>query len=135
MPQIGGLQYPMVFSAELRPEDLGTEILIDIPPGFILLNAGLAKRAAFNGATPEVSITDNKTVPTVIIASNDLSSLDVPNVEADIAVRYTEYRSGGKIRILPTVAGGAPTTGYADVYIQGVVRGRQNERFGSQYDA
>lgn len=132
---VTGVQYPMIFSVEMTFEDLGNELVIEVPPGFVLLNATLAKRVAFDGTAPSVSVVDSKQVPTEIIPSTDLSSLTPPNVGADTPVRFTEYRSGGKIRILPVSSGGAPSVGRADVYIEGVVRGRQNERFGSQYDA
>lgn len=135
MVKVTGLQYPMVFAVELTDEDIGDEIQIEVPPGFVLLSVALAKRAAFNGTEPQVSIVDNKTVPTVLLQATDLSTLDVPNVEGDLASRYAEYRSGGKIRILPVVTGEASTTGRADVLVSGVVRGRQNERFGSRDDA
>jgi hypothetical protein len=131
---VTGVQYPMVFSVEVTFEDLGNELVIEAPPGFVLLDATLVKRVAFDGTAPSLSIIDSKQVPTVIIPPTDLSSLTPRSVGADSTVRFTEYRSGGKLRILPT-SSGLPSTGRADVYIEGVVRGRQNERFGSQYDA
>ena len=46
-------------------------------------------------------------------------------------LRQGAFRIGGKIRILPVVAGGAVTAGRADVFVQGIIRGRQNERYGA----
>lgn len=127
--KITNAQYPLNFDVQIDPEDIGNELVIDVQPGFVLLNVALAKRVAFDGTTPSITIVDNKTAPTTLLAANDLSSLVTPNAEAAIGVKYTEYPSGGKIRILPT--GTTVTAGRADVIISGYVRGKQHERFGT----
>lgn len=127
--KLTGVQYSMVFHATLTASDVGDTYEIDLPPGFILAEAVLAKRTAFNGTTPAVSIVDNKTSPTTIIASNDLASLVTPAVEAALPVKYTNYPNGGKLII--AVTGSGSTAGEADVIVKGIVKGRQNERYGT----
>ncbi len=127
--KVKNIQSRVVFNVEINPDDVGHEVVIDVPPGFILLNVANVIRTAFNGGTPTFSIVDNKSSPTTLIAS--ASSATAGNSEVTSAARYSEYPNGGKLRILYVVASGAATAGRADVLVEGIVRGRQNENFGS----
>lgn len=126
--KITNAQWTLVFNTEITRDDIGQELVIDVPPNFVLTGAAVAVRQAFNGTDASISIVDNKTSPTTIVAATSLGA--VANTTATTAL-YTEYPSGGKIRILPVVAGGAVTAGRADVFVQGIIRGRQNERYGA----
>lgn len=126
--KVTNAQYPLIFNVELGPDDIGNEVVVDVQPGFILLRAVVAVRTAFNGTTPTISVVDNKDTPTEII--DDATSLATVAATA-ATVLYGEYPSGGKLRILPVVASGSVTAGLADVLIEGIVKGRQNERIGT----
>lgn len=121
-------QYPLVLNVELNPADIGQELAVDVPPGFVLTGGALAVREVFNGTTPTVDIVDNKSSPVTYLNDTSLAAVAATAFSTGL---YTEYPNGGKIRILPVIAGGATTAGRADVLIQGIVRGRQNERIGA----
>lgn len=127
--KVTNAQYPLVFNVEVDPDDVGNELVIDVPPGFILTGLANVIRTVFNGTTPTYSIVDNKSSPTTYIASATSGTAGITNAIA--ATLYSEFPNGGKLRILYVVASGTTTTGRADVIVQGIVRGRQNERFGS----
>ena len=127
--KVQNVQYPMVFNVQLTIADLGDEVVIDVPPGFILTGLANVIRTVFNGTTPTFSVVDNKASPTTLIASAAATALGITS--AIPATLFSEYPNGGKIRILYVSAGGTPTTGLADVIVQGIVRGRQNERVGT----
>lgn len=125
--KVTSLQWPMFFTATFTSEDVGDELIIDVPPGFILLDAGIVVTTAFNGTTPTVSAVDNKASPNTIIASGALAVGDLTMAD----VKGTYYPSGGKITFKPVVASGTPTAGVAHLFVGGVVPGRQNERYGT----
>lgn len=127
--KVKNLQYPMVYNVEVGPEDVGHELVIDFPPGFILTGLANIIRNAFNGTTPTFSIVDNKSSPTTYIASATSGTAGITNAIA--TTLYAEFPSGGKLRILYAMASGSVTAGRADVIVQGIVRGRQNENVGS----
>lgn len=128
--KVKNVQYPMVWNVELGPEDVGDEIVIDVPPGFILTGGAVAVRTNFNGTTPTISVVDNKETPTEVLGTTALTTAAAAGL-AFSAGLFGEYPSGGKIRILPVVASGTPTAGRADVLVQGIVKGRQNELVGT----
>lgn len=125
--KVTNAQYPLVFNVELTAADVGNEVVIDVQPGFILTGAALVTREGFDGTTPTASVVDNKESPTTIIASGSIAAGATATAEA--AALYSEYPSGGKLRILAIGAG--VTEGRADFIVQGIVRGRQNERIGA----
>lgn len=125
--KVTNAQYPLVFNTELDGTDANNEVVIDVPPGFILTGAAVAIRTAFNGTTPTYSVVDNKSTPTTIIASTSATAIAATSAAG--GALYTEYPSGGKIRIL--LIGAGTSTGRGDVIVQGIVRGRQNERVGA----
>lgn len=127
--KITNVQYPMVWNVEVNPDDVGNELVIDVPPGFVLTGLVNVIREVFNGTTPTYSVVDNKASPTTYIASATSGTAGTTNAIA--ATLYSEFPSGGKLRILYVVASGTTTTGRADVIVQGIVRGRQNERVGA----
>lgn len=127
--KVTNLQFPMVFNVEVGPEDVGHELVLDVPPGFILTGLANIIRTAFNGTTPTFSIVDNKTAPTTYIASATSGTAGITNAIA--TTLYAEFPNGGKLRILYAMASGPATAGRADVIVQGIVRGRQNERVGT----
>lgn len=127
--KVTNVQYPMVWNVEVNPDDVGNELVIDVQPGFVLTGLANVIRTPFNGTTPTYSIVDNKSSPTTYIASATSGTAGVTN--AISTTLYAEFPNGGKIRILYVVASGTPTTGRADVIVQGIVRGRQNERVGA----
>lgn len=124
--KVTNVQYPMVWNVEIGPEDVGNEVVIDVQPGFILTGLANVIRTAFNGTTPTFSIVDNKASPTTLVASAAATAPGVTNAIG--STLYAEYPSGGKLRILYL---GDSTAGRADVIVQGIVRGRQNERVGA----
>lgn len=128
MSKITAAQYPLSFIVPVAASDIGASLDIDVPPGFILTKASLAKRVVFDGTTPAISIVDNKASPTTILASTVLTSTG--NAEATTAL-YTEYPSGGTVSVKPVAGAADVTVGSADVLIQGIVRNRQQERFGA----
>ena len=127
--KVTNVQYPMVWNVEINPDDVGNEVVIDVPPGFVLTSMANVIRTVFNGTTPTYSIVDNKSSPTTYIASATSGTAGITSPIA--ATLYSEFPSGGKIRILYVIASGTTTTGRADVLVQGIVRGRQNERVGA----
>lgn len=127
--KVKNVQYPMVWNVEIGPEDVGNEVVIDVPPGFVLTGLANVIRTVFNGTTPTYSIVDNKAAPTTLIASATSGTAGITNAVA--TTLYSEYPNGGKIRILYVVASGTTTAGRADVVVQGIVRGRQNENVGA----
>lgn len=126
--KVTNFQYPLVANTEVTAADVGQELVIDVQPGFILTGAVVIIRTVFNGTTPVFTLVDNKASPTTIIASTGSGSAAATAASTAL---YTEYPAGGKIRILFTVSGGTTTTGRADVIVQGIARGRQNERIGA----
>lgn len=126
--KITNAQYTLVFNTMVTPEDAGDELVIDVPPNFILTGAVLAVRGAFNGTTPTASMVDNKETPTEFLDEVDLASAATTVVSTGV---YAEYPSGGKISLTIAHGATAPTEGRADLIVQGIVRGRQNERIGA----
>lgn len=126
--KITNVQYPMVFNAEITADDIGDELVIDMPPNFILLRAALSVRQAFNGTTPTVSMVDNKETPTEFVDEVSLASAANTTVSTGL---LSEYPSGGKLSITTEAGATLPTTGRADLIVEGIVRGRQNERVGA----
>lgn len=125
--KLNKIQSPMIFEATFGPEDVGNTIEVDVPPNFVLLDAAVSVREVFDGTTPTIGVTDNKTSPTVIIADTTVLTA-VADVEAT-AARFTTYPSGGTIIVAPIGAG--VTTGAGAVILRGYVEGRQNERYGT----
>lgn len=129
MRKVTGVQFPMLFDVTFGPADVGNTIEIDVPPNFVLTDAALIVRTAFDGTTPTVGVIDNKTAPTSIIPAG--TALSLGETLSGAGPNFTEYPSGGIITISPVIAGGANTVGSADVMIRGYVKGRQNERYGT----
>lgn len=129
--KVTNVQYPMVFNVELGPDDIGNEVVIDVPPGFILTGGAVAVRQNFNGTTPTVTVTDNKQVPTAYVPSTALTTAAAEALSFAAGELYAEYPNGGKISIRPVIVSGSTTIGRADVIVSGIVRGRQNERVGA----
>jgi hypothetical protein len=125
--KVTNAQYPLVFNVEITAADVGQEVVIDVQPGFILTGGAFVTRQGFNGTTPTASVVDNKSSPTTIVASGSIAAPAVASVAA--GALYAEYPSGGKLRIL--AIGTGVTSGRADFVVQGIVRGRQNERIGA----
>lgn len=123
------VQYGMIWAIELGPEDVGQEVDIDVPPGFVLKSLTNTIRTAFNGTTPTFSIVDNKGTPTTLIGS--VTSGATGNTSAIAGTLFSEYPNGGKIKVRYVVASGNTTEGRALVTLEGFVPGRQNERVGS----
>lgn len=128
--KLTAVQYPMSFVHEITFEDVGDELVIDLPSHFIYTGLGTVNViTAFNGTTPTISVVDNAGTPNTYLASTALTA-GVKAMDAAEANNY--YPSGARISILPVVASGTPTAGRAIVTFTGVVLGRQNERVGSQ---
>lgn len=126
--KITNAQYTLVFNTMVTPADAGDELVVDVPPNFILTGAVLAVRDPFNGTTPTASMVDNKETPTEYM---DEVSLGTAATTVASTGLYTEYPSGGKISFTIAHGATAPTAGRADIIVQGIVRGRQNERIGA----
>lgn len=126
--KVTSLQWPMAFTATVTFDDVGDDVVLDLPPGFILLDALLVVTTAFDGTTPTAALTDNKTSPNAVIASAALT-VGVKNIAANM--KGLVYPAGGKLTLNPRVASGTPSAGVAQLVVQGVVPGRQNERFGT----
>lgn len=128
--KLTAVQYPMTFVHEFTFEDIGDELVIDLPAHFIYTGSGnINVITAFDGTTPTVSVVDNAQTPNEFLATTALTA-GVKAFASGEANNY--YPSGARIRILPVVASGTATAGRAIVVFEGVVVGRQNERVGSQ---
>lgn len=128
MAKVTSLQWPMAFTATITHENVGKDVVLDLPPGFILLEALLVVTTAFNGTAPTAALTDNKSTPTAVIASGALT-VGVKVQAAD--TKGIAYPAGGKLTLNPRITGGTATAGVAQLIVTGVVPGRQNEHFGS----
>ena len=126
--KVTSLQWPMAFTATVTFSDVGNDVVLDLPPGFILLDALLAVTTAFNGTTPTAALTDNKGSPNAILASAALAA-GVQGIAANM--KGLSYPNGGKLTFNPRIAGGTATAGVAQLVVVGVVPLRQNERFGT----
>lgn len=126
--KVTSLQWPMAFTATVTHQDVGNDVVLDLPPGFILLDALLVVTTAFDGTTPTAALTDNKGTPNAVIAAGALTA--GPKLIAE-NMKGLVYAAGGKLTLNPRVAGGTPTAGVAQLVVTGVVPGRQNERFGT----
>ncbi len=126
--KVTSAQWALAFTATVGKDDVGNDVVIDVPPGFVLMDALLVVDVAFDGTTPTAALADNKASPTSIIASG---ALTVGAKTMVTAAKGTFYPSGGKLTLNPRVASGTVTTGSARLIVQGVVMGRQNERFGT----
>lgn len=126
--KITNAQYTLVFNTMVTPDDVGDELVIDVPPNFILTGAALSVRTEFNGTTPTATMVDNKDTPTEFIDGVSLATAADTVVSTGL---YSEYPSGGKISFTIAHGATAPTAGRADLIVQGIVRGRQNERIGA----
>lgn len=126
--KVTSLQWPMAFTATVTSADVGNDVVLDLPPGFILMDAMLVVTTAFDGTTPTAALTDNKQSPNAIIASGALT-VGVKNIAANM--KGLTYPAGGKMTLNPRIASGTNTAGVAQLVVMGVVPGRQNERFGT----
>lgn len=126
--KITNAQYTLVFNTEVTAEDAGDELVIDVPPNFILTGAALAVRVPFNGTTPTASMVDNKDTPTEYLDGVALGTVGTSVVSTGL---YSDYPGGGKLSLLVEYGATRPTTGRADLIVQGIIRGRQNERIGA----
>lgn len=126
--KITNAQYTLVFNTEITAEDIGDELVIDVPPNFILTGAALAVRTVFNGTTPTVSMVDNKETPTEYLDGVSLGTATATVVSTGL---YSDYPGGGKLSLTIAHGATAPTAGRADLIVQGIIRGRQNERIGA----
>lgn len=126
--KVTSLQWPMAFTATVTHVDVGNDVVLDLPPGFILLDAVLVVTTAFNGTAPTAALTDNKGTPNAVIANAALTAgvLAIANGMKGLA-----YPAGGKLTLNPRITGGTATAGVAQLVVTGVVPGRQNERFGT----
>lgn len=126
--KVTSLQWQMAFTATVTFSDVGNDVVLDLPPGFILLDALLVVTTAFNGTTPTAALKDNKGTPNEVIAAGALTA-GVKDI-AD-GMKGLVYPAGGKLTLNPRIAGGTATAGSAELVVTGIVPGRQNERFGT----
>jgi hypothetical protein len=128
--KITSVQWPRVWAGEFDYNDVGNDIVVDVQPGFVLLDIGTVVVTAFNGTTPTLSAVDNMTTPNTLIASAAIATAGgVLAIAANKKGLY--YPAGGKISFKPVVASGTPTAGKGLIFLQGYVNGRQNERVGT----
>lgn len=128
--KVTSVQWPQIYSAEINYEDVGDDIVVDVQPGFVLLDIGAVVATAFNGTTPTMSAVDNMSSPNTLVASAAIATAGgVLSIAANMKGKF--YPAGGKITFKPVVAGGTPSAGRALIYVQGFVMGRQNERIGT----
>ncbi len=126
--KITSAQYSLAFTSTITFDDVGDDVVVDVPPGFVLLDALLVVDVAFNGTTPTAGLTDNKTSPNAIIANGALT-VGAKTIANGMKGQF--YPSGGKLTLNPRIAGGTATAGSARLIVEGVVMDRQNERFGT----
>lgn len=129
MRKITPAQYPLVFLLDVTADDFGTNVAVDVPPGFIVTNVTVVTRTAFNGTTPTIAVKDNKDTPTTLVAATAVTAAG--SASAAAAAIGTDYPSGGTISVTLANGGGTTNAGEADVIVQGIVRSRQNERYGA----
>lgn len=129
---VTSLQWPMAFHAKVTFDDVGKDVVLALPPGFILTDAMFVVTTSFNGTTPTVSLVDNMSTPNDIIASAAATAGVLAMAAGE---KGNMYPAGGKMTLKPVIAGGTATAGEGHLVVIGVVAGRQNEHYGNSAPA